>query len=193
MDKIEEKLKGHYWQGDPEEAKKRGGGSSKIKASRRSFLGRVAILACSCLMVSVASVFVTLAVQNASRADRFGSGGNTDGITYARTLATYCYPAAIYNVADSKSSYADLYYAFNSDKVGFIAVWPNHNVTSSIRIMDSNGNDWFSTTELYGNFGLINLTLSFSAEVITRDNTTVEFPLTTIDLTPFYNSAYLSK
>jgi hypothetical protein len=184
LDKIEASLKGKAWAGDCASALSKG----EAMAEKRSHQFRLAMKICAFSLSAVLVAFISssLTWRYARLSEKTGAGPSDNVLAYVKQLGTHYYPASILNLKDEKGSYADLYYAFVSEKQGYIAVSLH---AQSVKIYDLSGTEVFGTNEPLKNFGISGLSFVFSAEIIAKDGASVTFAQQTVDLTPYYNSA----
>jgi hypothetical protein len=188
IDKVEEKLKGKGWAGNPEKVKTLGNPEDIIKVRRRTHWIHFSLAVAACLVIGVVSSVITWSINNGKQNSQTGSGTTDDTMTYVKQLGSYYYPTAIGNVSDSSGVYADLYYAFNSEKSNFIAIALNKKAVDSLKLLSSSGTAIIALNRSLGSFVSKTLSVTFSAEIKTLSGSIISLPERTIDLAPFYNA-----
>jgi len=188
LDPIETKLKGNGWAGDPAEAKRRGGTMVGLRKNRKAFWIRVGAWATSCVLVAAVSVGLTYYFMY-HRNDKSGSGTTDDGLAYAQSLATHCYPAAVDHIETDTTLYADLYYAYNYPSSGLLVIKLYLDQAKGLSIYDASGTKAMEMNSSdFDYFGTLNHTsYTYSAVVTLNDDTKVTIPSKELNLLPFRN------
>lgn len=123
-----------------------------------------------------------------TRFTQTGSGPTDDALDYVRRIGEHYYPAAVAQISDSDTVYADFYYAFDDIKENFIVVHLHTDVASEISLDNSKIGNFFITGLSLECFGMSSLSFSFSTTITLKAGTVLTFPEKTYDMTPFYNS-----
>jgi hypothetical protein len=187
IDKIEKELKGHYWQGDPDKAIALGGGRNAVHQTRKSFWKTAVAFVASCLVVCLVSVSVTRYVTRVS--EKGGTGDSDDPIAYTKQLGTHYYPASVGTIRDDATIYADLYYAFNTDKWGCVVVAIHQELVKEMSITSGDGLPLSDATVHLSYFGITTLKISYSCKITTMTGASLLISDQSLDLTPYYQSA----
>ena len=188
IDKVEEKLRGKGWSGDPEKAKALANPDDVLRVRRHAHWLHLSLAVVACLVVGVVSSLVTWSVYFGQRSGQTGSGENDDTMAYVKQLGSHYYPTAVGSLSDSANVYADLYYAFNSSQDNYLVIAINKKEAFSVKLYDVSGLPMFSLSREIGSVGSKTLSITFSAEIETLNGSTISLAVRTIDFSPFYNS-----
>jgi hypothetical protein len=188
---IEKELAGHYWEGDAEEAKRRGGGAAIAQASRRAFLKRLGLsIGAAALLIALSISGTVLVLRNSAKT---GSAPLDDALSYVEQQGEYFYPSAIDHLSDDSVVYADFYCAFNADKSARVVVALHLDYATSFALKDAAGSPLLRSSESLSSFGSASLTVSFAASVEKKDGASLDFALRNLNLEPYYNFAVNQK